>query len=137
MVAGTTETAPNRLRQEIVLKINLTRLRDLYSIFIFALSKEINQGCIPYIRSQWTTLWYILKGVPISCNLGYTSDEDITQISTYIHFILQFLDDLLSDDIVEHESRLSSLLRGECAQSSNKVRRRNLYSQCPEMAADI
>lgn len=50
----------------------------------------------------------------------------------YITSILQFLDDLLSDDIVKHESKLSPLLRGKDAQPSDKVGSRNLNSSAPK-----
>lgn len=126
MFAGTAEESSNRFRQEMDFNINLRRLNDLYSIFAFAFFKEVNQGCISYVRSQWTTLWYKLQEVQLSCDLEYIFDEDITEISMYITFILQFLDDLLSDDIVKHESKLSTLLRGKDAQPSDKVGSRNL-----------
>lgn len=121
VVVASAEAAPDRVHREIDLNVNLQRLRDLYSIFTYALSKETNQGCIPFIRSQWTALWHTLQGVPIPYELKFTSDEDIKQISTYIHLILKFLDDLLSDGILVHEKRLSTALRGQDAQSNDKV----------------
>lgn len=117
-----TDEAASRIRLEVDLNVNLQRLKDLYPTFTYALSKEANYGCIPLIRAQWTALWHQLQPIPIPFDMTGVSDKDIAQILAYIHFILQFFNDLLSDGLLKHEKQTSKALKVERTESNDKVR---------------